>query len=92
MQERLLEFLSARGAHSGLLGENIAMRTDRVLLAQGKPQRYGSQFLFDHGAWIVHPTEDELQVDERRHVMGMPSLADYACALRAFYCRARDAR
>ncbi|MEO7325612.1 MAG: hypothetical protein ABIW82_12355 [Dokdonella sp.] len=83
LQKRLLEFLSARGAHGGLSGESIAMRTERVLRAQGQSQRYGSQFLFDHGAWIVRPTEHEVPVDERRHVMDMPSRADYACALRA---------
>lgn len=57
------------------------MLTDRMLLAQGKPQRYGSQFLIKDGVPTLHPTEDRVGLDARRAAMGLAPIADYACVL-----------
>jgi hypothetical protein len=71
----------------GLLGEAVrageagaadhAYLTDRVLLAEGRPQRYGTQFTFAGGAWRPSPLADPDRVDERRREVGLPSLDDY---------------
>ncbi len=57
---------------------DLALLTDRVLLAEGKKQLYGSQFEAKGGKWMPKPIEDEAHVDERRKKVGLPPLAEYA--------------
>jgi Family of unknown function (DUF6624) len=57
---------------------NVAYLTDRVLLAEGKKQRYGTQFRLVDGKWKPRPLEDEKNVDKRREEVGLPPLAEYA--------------
>lgn len=68
-------------------GGDVALLTDRVLRAQGKPQRYGSQFALDEhdGSMKIQPTEDMAHLDTRRAAMDLPPIADYACMLSVFY-------
>ncbi|MEN5272881.1 DUF6624 domain-containing protein [Stenotrophomonas lactitubi] len=65
---------------------DLALLTDRVLLAQGKPQRYGSQFTqADDGAMELRPTEDMEGLDARREAMGLQPLAQYKATLSEMY-------
>lgn len=79
-----LEVLYRQGLVSG---QDIALLTDRTLLAQGKPQRYGTQFMSygNNPQMKLRPIEDFAHVDGRRASMGMPKLADYACVLSVVY-------
>ncbi|OWP64778.1 hypothetical protein CDA63_02390 [Hymenobacter amundsenii] len=58
----------------------LALMQDRLLMWQGKPQRYGSQLTQDAKThkMVFHPIEDEAHVDERRAAIGMEPLASYA--------------
>ncbi|MFT4248711.1 MAG: hypothetical protein QM581_11915 [Pseudomonas sp.] len=57
---------------------NYALLTDRVLISQGKPQRYGSQFHNnDDGSFSMSPTEDESNLDARRIKIGLQPIAEY---------------
>jgi hypothetical protein len=56
---------------------NLAYLTDRVLLAEGKQQRYGTQVTFVEGKWRPCPLEDEANVDKRRADAGLSPLAEY---------------
>ncbi len=58
--------------------EKLAYLTDRVLLAEGQKQRYGTQFITVEGQWKVRQLEDEANVDQRRAEVGLPPLAEYA--------------
>lgn len=58
--------------------KNLAYLTDRVLLAEGKKQVYGTQFTSVDGKWQPRPLEDEANVDKRRAEVGLSSLAEYA--------------
>lgn len=59
-------------------GSSLAMLEDRVALAEGRPQVYGSQLLsIDNGPYFVQPIEDPDHVDERRASVGLPPMADY---------------
>jgi hypothetical protein len=59
-------------------GQQLAMNTDRVRLADGKGQLYGTQFGAVAGAEItLSPIEDEPNVDARRAELGLPPLAEY---------------
>jgi hypothetical protein len=63
----------------------LAYLTDRVLLAEGKKQRYGTQFQSVEGKWVPRPLEDPAHVDERRSAVGLNTLAEYVLQLEAAY-------
>lgn len=70
------------GEAAGISGEQVALLTDGVLLAQGKPQRYGSQYQGNPGERpVIRPVEDPARLDERRARMHMMPSATYACFL-----------
>jgi hypothetical protein len=65
--------------------QNIAYLTDRVLLAEGKKQLYGTQFTREKGELQPRPIEDAAHVDQRRAEAGLPPLAEYAAELAKLY-------
>ena len=64
---------------------NLAYLTDRVLLAEGKKQLYGTQFTVVDGKWKPRPLEDEANVDKRRAEVGLPPLAEYTKLIEQAY-------
>lgn len=67
---------------------DMALLTDRVLLAQGKPQRYGTQFAeAGDGVMELRPTEDLETLDARRTAVGLQPLAAYKAMLAEMYGR-----
>jgi hypothetical protein len=67
--------------------ESRALLTDRVLLASGAPQRYGSQTEGDcTTGFRLSRLEDPDHVDERRAALGMESIASYIARMKTFYC------
>lgn len=69
----------------GISQHDYALLTDRVLVNQGKPQRYGSQLKAVSGRWVPKPIEaPEQDVDKRRASMGLMPLADYVCVAAQF--------
>lgn len=64
---------------------NLAYLTDRVLLAEGKKQLYGTQFVRILGKLQPSPLEDEQNVDKRRAEMGLSTLAEYVKILEQQY-------
>ncbi|MBX7135498.1 MAG: alpha-L-fucosidase [Fimbriimonadaceae bacterium] len=57
--------------------QDFALLTDRVLRAQGKPQRYGSQLTVLDGKFVMQPTEDPETLDQRRAEMNLLPMARY---------------
>lgn len=64
---------------------HVAYLTDRVLINEGKPQRYGTQFERAGGRWRPKPLEDEAGVDQRRAAMDLPPIAEYARSMEKAY-------
>jgi hypothetical protein len=62
---------------------DAAYLTDRVLLAEGKQQLYGTQFAKIDGILQPRPIADEAHVDKRRASVGLRPLAEYAKEVRA---------
>jgi hypothetical protein len=62
-----------------LSADLLAKMTDRVLLAQGKPQRFGTQFDWLSGHFNPRGAIDIAQIDAHRSAIGLMPLADYAC-------------
>ena len=59
---------------------NVALTEDRVLINQGKPQRYGSQLRQNNetNGMEFFPIEDEVNVDKRRAEVGLEPIKAYA--------------
>ena len=53
----------------------LAFLTDRVLLAEGKPQEFGTQATGRKGQWIPCSLRDPGRVDQRRAAMSLGPLA-----------------
>lgn len=62
---------------------SVAMLTDRVLLAEGKNQIYGTQFVVRNGEWVPLRLEDSQNVDVRRAEVGLPPMAEYKALIEA---------
>ncbi|HSX32318.1 MAG TPA: DUF6624 domain-containing protein [Candidatus Saccharimonadales bacterium] len=60
---------------------NIAHLEDRILVNQGLPQRYGTQFQGEGNSFGPHPIEDEPNLDARRAAVGLEPFAVYKAAM-----------
>lgn len=65
--------------------QDVAYLTDRVLLAEGKKQVYGTQFATVDGRLQPKPIQDEATIDEKRAKVGLGPLAEYAKQLEQIY-------
>jgi hypothetical protein len=83
-QKKCLALMEAMPAGE-VRGENIAYLQDRVLVGEGKKQRYGTQTTEVDGKFTPSPIEDEEHVDERRKGLGMAPLAEYLKQVEAMY-------
>lgn len=86
-QQAILDTLMNQASHDGVPRRDVAMMSDRVRLAQGKPQRYGTQFVRDkEGRFVLQePVEDLAGMDSRRAHMDLMPLNLYQCMLHATY-------
>lgn len=85
-QKQSLELLEKAVKDGEALPVHLAFLTDRVRLAQGKPQIYGTQTrVTKEGKFEVPPIEDEANVDKRRAEVGLEPLADYIEKMRQRY-------
>ena len=62
-----------------LPADDLAKLTDRVLLAAGRPQRFGTQFDWYPGQFKPTGVGDTAEIEANRRTLGLMSLADYAC-------------
>ncbi|MFD6756947.1 DUF6624 domain-containing protein [Micromonospora gifhornensis] len=84
-QRRCLALLDEAVRDGEAKPRHLAYLTDRVLRAEGRPQRYGTQFWYgpdNAGPLQPQPIEDPEQVDDRRHSVGLDTLAEYTERLR----------
>lgn len=80
-QKQCLPLLEKAVAAGEAEGQHLAYLTDRVLVAEKKPQRYGTQFHEVDGKLVPQPIEDEARVDERRASVGLGTLAEYTAQM-----------
>ncbi len=78
-QKKYLPVLRAAVESGEAQPQDLALLEDRVLMHEGKKQRYGSQLQPNgKGGYEFYPIEDEVRVDERRKAVGLPPLSEYA--------------
>ncbi|MBD9470834.1 DUF6624 domain-containing protein [Pseudoxanthomonas sp. PXM01] len=84
-QEQVLVMLHDAVSRQQASGIHLAYLTDRVRLAQGKPQLYGTQFHTVDGKLQPQAIEDAEHVEARRAALGMESLAEYTANIEDMY-------
>ncbi|MET0547656.1 MAG: DUF6624 domain-containing protein [Xanthomonas sp.] len=85
-QEQVLALMQAALAQKEADPSDVAMLQDRVLLHQGKPQLYGTQFsTAPDGTMVMDQTQDVDGLDARRATMGLPPIAEYKTFLSEVY-------
>ena len=75
---------------------NFALLTDRVLVARGEPQRYGTQYKSVEIDGVVHfgpstPIVDPNRLEQRRSALKLPSHVEYVRQLREMLGVAKNA-
>lgn len=80
-QDQVLAMLQDAVTRKQASGIHLAYLTDRVRLAQGQPQLYGTQFHTVDGKLEPQPIADPGQVEARRAALGMESLDEYTANL-----------
>ncbi len=77
-QAKCLELMRAAVAAGEADASELAYLEDRVRVAQGRLQLYGTQLESDGtGGWRAKPVEDPGGLDARRAKLGLPPMADY---------------
>ena len=84
-QKKCLLLMKPLVANGEAAAVDFAYLTDRVLVADGKKQLYGTQFHDVKGKMEPQPIENEADVDKRRQEVGLNSLAEYRKLIEAMY-------
>lgn len=79
VQEKYLPLMRRAVTQGKANASDLAYLEDRILMRQGKPQRYGSQIVPDKetGAWVLYETEDLPNLNKRRASVGLGPIQDY---------------
>ena len=95
LQRNALGLLTRAVSAGDASGSDLAYLTDRVRVAEGRPQLYGTQLDYDsRGCASPKPSEDPAHLDARRAAMGLEPVDDYIKRVmetlgRADLCRAK---
>ena len=85
-QQNMLPFIiQSYMDKQGLSGEAVAIFTDKVSIAQGKNQVFGTQANVIGGKLVFFKIENEDSVDQLRSQMGMLPLTEYKKSLEILY-------
>ncbi len=82
LQRTFLEALRGAVAQGEASLANLAYLEDRVRVADGRPQLYGTQFTVTDGEFGPCPIEDPDRLDERRAEAGLDPFAAYDALIR----------
>ena len=84
-QRQCLDLLTAAAGQGEATQRQVAYLTDRVLVAEGQPQEFGTQATGRPGQWIPRQLRDPDRVDERRAAVALEPLAEYLARLMEVY-------
>jgi hypothetical protein len=84
-QKSLLPHLQKLVDQGKIAGDDIALVVDKTLVADGKPQRFGTQFDLKDGAMVMSPVEDRTHLDALRQRYLLPPMAEYTKMLEQMY-------
>jgi hypothetical protein len=76
-QRRCLDLMTQAVDRGEATGTDLAYLTDRVLLAEGQPQEYGTQMTGREERWVPRRLRDPDHVDERRAAVSLGPMHEY---------------
>jgi len=82
-QASVLPMLQSSDSRDAVPAEMLAYLTDRILVAQQKKQRFGTQLYPRDGKMFFRPIESLNGLDALRTANGLPMIADYSCLMSA---------
>jgi len=85
LQGKLLALLEPLARSGDLVPQDFALLSDKISVARGEPQRYGTQFRAVGGINHPQPIADIDSLEARRAEAGMLRLHDYGCLLQQFH-------
>ncbi len=85
LQGKLLKLLEPLAKSGDLVPQDFALLSDRVSVARGEPQRYGTQFRAVGGISHPQPIADVATLEKRRADTGLLTLQEYGCLLQQFH-------
>lgn len=65
-QRRILPLLHKLVEQDKIFGSDVAGRTDRILVSEGKPQEFGTQFKQVDGKMVMMPVKNFEHLEQRR--------------------------
>jgi hypothetical protein len=78
LQRTALQLLETAVRAGDASRRDLAYLTDRVRVAEGRPQVYGTQLQYDsRGCAAPKPSEEPARLDERRASVGLEPIAEY---------------
>lgn len=90
LMKRALPHVERAVRRKELPPDDFATLSDRVLVNEGKPQLYGSNFNFVGDKAVLGTTQDLAHLDERRLKLGLPPIREYARFLAELYKKTVD--
>lgn len=84
-QRAMLPQLQRLAETGQILGSAIATLTDKILISERKPQRFGTQFDWSTGVAEMLPVEDPANLEKRRDQYLLPPIAEYKKLLGEMY-------
>ncbi len=79
VQEKYFPLMQQAAKEDEMQKSNLALLTDRIRLAKGQQQLYGTQVISDStGKKAFGPIEDEANVNKRRAEVGLGPIEEYA--------------
>ena len=89
LQNTALHLLESAVRSGDASSRDLAYLTDRLRVAEGRPQIYGTQLEYDsRGCGAPKPSEDPAQLDARRASVGLEPVAQYVQSVMAALGRA----
>lgn len=89
LQQQALPVLTERYKAGELPATDLARLVDRILVGQGKPQRFGTQFDWLSGKFALPDAARVAEIDVNRRQLGLMPLADYACRMNDWFRTSR---
>ena len=90
-QRRCLDLITEAASSDEASLTELAYLTDRVLLAEGQPQEYGTQMEGREEGWTPRRLRDPENVDKRRAVVSLGPLSEYITRMADNYGSPRPA-
>ncbi len=88
-QRKCLDLMTKAVERGEASRPEVACLTDRVLLAEGHQQEYGTQMTGRKEGWVPNRLRDPERVDERRAAMSLGPLAEYIADMERAYSPAK---